>query len=81
MSSKETEDLISYFRMLAPHLINSIVASTAPDDPDEIHREAATEFAQLVPHTPYADRPDHVMAGSMYFCMATLAFKNPVRTP
>lgn len=78
MTDTDTQALRSFFQNLAPHFMDSIVALMAPDDPDAIRREAAAHFEQLIPQTPYADRPDHVMAQSMYFCMSVLAFKDPL---
>ena len=78
MTDAGTTALRSFFQKLAPHLVDSIVAVMAPRDPDTIREEATAAFEQLIPQTPYVDRPDHVMAESMYFCMAALAFKGPL---
>jgi hypothetical protein len=78
MSDQGREAVRAYYQNLAPHFMDSIIALLAPDDPEAIRREAADQFERLVAEIPYADRPNHVMAESMYFSMGVLAFKEPL---
>jgi hypothetical protein len=43
------------------------------EDVDVVLKEAADIYDGLIPDMPYTDDPQHVMAGSMFFCASMLA--------
>ena len=56
--------------------VRPFIAHFAPDDTELelILSDSDRIFAGMAPNLPYADKPGHPMAGSMYFCAAMLAF-------
>jgi hypothetical protein len=59
--------------------VAALEAEVTGQDLVAVAADAATRFAQMVDEIPYADQPDHVMAGSILACYGVLAFLHPLR--